>query len=91
MVLVNLPSLLAAAFHIGEGLVEPEWHCKRTARGLVLNIRWKHQAAAPALEKPCTFASPVRRLNSRQRRSKRRLEEFLKGLVTLRQVFRLSS
>ena len=47
MVLVNLPSLLAAAFRLGEGVVEPEWHCKRTAQGLVLNIRWKHQAAAP--------------------------------------------
>ena len=51
--------------------------CKRTALGLVLNIRWKHQAAAPAPEKPCSPASPARRLNSRQRRSKRRLEEFL--------------
>ena len=77
MVLVNLPPLLAAALRLGEGLAEPEWHCKRTAQGLVLNIRWKHQAAAPAPEKPCSPASPARRLNSRQRRSKRRLEEFL--------------
>ena len=38
MVLVNLPSLLATAFHPGEGLGEPEWHCKRTAPGLVLII-----------------------------------------------------
>ena len=62
MVLVNLPSLLAAAFRLGEDLVEPEWHCKRTTIGLVLNIHWKHQAAAPVPEKPCTSASPARGL-----------------------------
>ena len=77
MVLVNLPPMLAGTLHLGEGLAEPELHCKRTALGLVLNIRWKHQAAAPATEKPCSPATPARRLNSRQRQSKRRLEEFL--------------
>ena len=47
MVLVNLHSLLAAAFRLGEGLFKPKWRCKRTALRLVLNIRWKHQAEAP--------------------------------------------
>ena len=74
MVMVNLPPLLAGAFRLAEGLPEPEWKCTRTAGGLVLSVRWK-------LPVPDSSAQPPRAApknpNSRQRRSKRRLEAFL--------------
>ena len=44
MMMVNLSPQLAPTFRLSEGLAEPEWHRKRTPLGLVLNIRWKHQA-----------------------------------------------
>ena len=71
MVLVDLPPLLAEAFRFGEGL-DPDWKCTRTAHGLLLSIRWNLHAEAESAER-----SPGKQLNSRQRRSKRRLEKFL--------------
>ena len=70
MVLIDVPDAVASAFRLGEGLGEPSWSCGKTAKGVFVNLRWSSCGAT----KPPKNASP---LNSRQRRSKRRLEEFL--------------
>ena len=70
MVLIDVPDAVASAFRLGEDLWELSWSCGKTAKGVFVNLRWSSCGAT----KPPKNASP---LNSRQRRSKRRLEEFL--------------
>ena len=73
MVLIDVPEAIASVFRLGEGLGEPAWRCEKTARGVYVNIRWSSNGAT----KPSGKTRPQALLNSRQRRSKRRLEEYL--------------
>ena len=41
MVLVEIPSPIAAAFRLAEGQGEPDWRLTKTRYGTVLGIRWK--------------------------------------------------
>ena len=75
MVLIDVPEAIASVFRLGEGLGEPAWRCdhEKTARGVYVNIRWSSNGAT----NPSGKTRPQALLNSRQRRSKRRLEEYL--------------
>ena len=73
MVLIDVPEAIASVFRLGEGLGEPAWRCEKTARGVYVNIRLSSNGAT----KPSGKTRPQALLNSRQRRSKRRREEYL--------------
>ena len=73
MVLIDVPEAIASVFRLGEGLGEPAWRCEKTARGVYVSICWSSSGAT----KPSGKTRPQASLNSRQRRSKRRLEEYL--------------
>ena len=74
MVLVEVPSPIAAAFRLAEGKGEPDWRLTKTRYGTVLSIRWKRSPVV--VEASTSQPRSSQGLNSRQRRSRRRLEEF---------------
>ena len=76
MVLVEVPSPIAAAFRLAEGKGEPDWRLTKTRYGTVLSIRWKRSPVVVEASTSQPRSSQGR--NSRQRRSRRRLEEFRK-------------
>ena len=76
MVLVEVPSPIAAAFRLAEGQGEPDWRLTKTRYGTVLSIRWKRSPLV--VEASTSQPRSSQGLNSRQRRSRRRLEEFRK-------------
>ena len=76
MVLVEVPSPIAAAFRLAEGQGEPDWRLTKTRYGTVLSIRWKRSPVV--VEASTSQPRSSQGLNSRQRRSRRRLEEFRK-------------
>ena len=75
-VLVEVPSPIAAAFSLAEGQGEPDWRLTKTRYGTVLSIRRKRSSVV--VEGSTSQPRSSQGLNSRQRRSRRRLEEFRK-------------
>ena len=60
-------------FSFCQGLGEPDWRCSKTGDCMLLSIRWNSKAA----ENVATGNWQPKEPNSRQRRSKRRLETFI--------------
>ena len=79
MVLINVPEPVAAAFRLGEGLGGPSWRLEQNDRGIHVSVRWtasvRKKNEDPSAANRATLEQ--RKPNSRQRRSKRRLENFL--------------
>ena len=79
MVLINVPEPVAAAFRLGEGLGGPSWRLEQNDRGIYVSVRWtasvRKKNEDPSAANCATLEQ--RKPNSRQRRSKRRLENFL--------------
>ena len=73
MVLVEVPSPIAAAFSLAEGQGEPDWRLTKTRYGTVLSIRWKRSPVV--VEASTSQPRYSQGLNFRQRRSRRRQEK----------------
>ena len=78
MVIIDVPAPVAAVFSFGQELGEPDWRCTKTCDGLLLSIRWNSRISASTTTENVTTHNRQRKLpNSRQRRSRRRMESFL--------------
>ena len=76
MVIIDVPAPVAAVFSFGQELGEPDWRCIKTCDGLLLSIRWNSRISTTT-ENVATHNRQRKIPNSRQRRSRRRMESFL--------------
>ena len=76
MVIIDVPAPVAAVFCFGQELGEPDWRCTKTRDGLLLSIRWNSRISTTT-ENVATHNRQRKIPNSRQRRSRRRMESFL--------------
>ena len=76
MVFIEVPAPIAAIFSFCQGLGEPDWRCSKTGDCMLLSIRWNSKVSVAA-ENVATGNRQPKEPNSRQRRSKRRLETFI--------------
>ena len=67
---------MAAIFSFCQGLGEPDSRCSKTVDCMLLGIRWNSKVSVAA-ENVATGNRQPKEPNSRQRRSKRRLETFI--------------
>ena len=73
-----MPAPVAAIFSFGQGWGEPDWKCTKTHDGLMLSVRWNSSVSAVAENVIARDRErQPKKLNARQRRSNRRLEEFI--------------
>ena len=78
MVIIDVPAPVAAIFSFGQGWGEPDCKCTKTHDGLMLSVRWNSSVSAVAENVIARDRErQPKKLNARQRRSKRRLEEFI--------------
>ena len=76
MVFMEVPAPIAAILSFCQGLGEPDWRCSKTGDCTLLSIRWNSRVNVAA-ENVATGNRQPKEPNSRQRRSKRRLETFI--------------
>ena len=76
MVFIEVPAPIAAIFSFCQEVGEPDWRCSKTGDCMLLSIRWNSKVRVAA-ENVATGNRQRKEPNSRQRRSKGRLETFI--------------